>query len=193
MEENRFSVKVKLEKGHYRDFACIQKKKAKIWLIFLICALAVMTLCTYVLVNYNQAVGATTVQTVITYALFCCWLFYGELMGDAIYRKQQGQLETYCFGEMRFSVRTEQIDYTAGYQTLSDMYENDRIFALFHAPNAAYIIPKACFAEGEAAAFRSFIEEKTGKKIKLVRNYDLKALRIVIAVLLFVLLFVLPI
>lgn len=189
MEENRFSARVVPEKKYFKDFGRIHMKKSKSSLVLLIMALVFFAIT--LAITYLDGIGSTSYALTAAYMLFFWWLFFGDFMGRAAYRslykKQQGLPQTYYFGEMGLSTYTELESSSVNYQAIGDVYENGRIFALYNSKNTAFVIPKSSFTEGTPAQFRQFIGEKTGKKVKRVRTYDRTALKIVAAVLSFLL------
>lgn len=187
MEENRFSARVVPEKKYFKDFGRIHMKKTKSALTMLIMALVLFA--ATLVVTYLDGIGHTSYALTAAYMLFFWWLFFGDFMGHtsyrSIYKKQQGLPQTYYFGETGLSTYTELESSSVSYQAIGDVYENGRIFALYNTKNTAFIIPKSSFIEGTPAQFRQFIAEKTGKKVRRVRTYDRTALKIVAAVLVF--------
>lgn len=189
MEETRFSARVVPEKKYFKDFGRIHAKKSKLSLLFLIFALVLFAV--VIVLTYLVGINDTNYALTAAYVMFFYYLFFGDSIGKSSYRsihkKQQGLPQTYYFGETCFSTYTELESSSINYQAIGDVYENGRIFALYNTKSTAFIIPKSSFTEGTPVQFRQFISEKTGRPVKRVRTYDRTALKIVVAVLSFIL------
>lgn len=177
------------EKKYFRDFGRIHAKKSKLSLFFLIFALVLFAV--VIVLTYLVGINDTNYALTAAYVMFFYYLFFGDSIGKSSYRsihkKQQGLPQTYYFGETCFSTYTELESSSINYQAIGDVYENGRIFALYNTKSTAFIIPKSSFTEGTPVQFRQFISEKTGRPVKRVRTYDRTALKIVVAVLSFIL------
>lgn len=186
MEENRFSAQVTPSKALYKELGRIQMKKSKNTLLFLI--LGILLTVTDLVLTYLEGMGGVTV-VVGAYLMFFYWLFLGDELGAGLYKNihksRRNITDTYYFGENSFSVYNGEENSSVNYELILDVYENDKVFALFKTKNTAYVLPKNGFTQGTAAEFRRFIGAKTGHPVKRIRTKRNLPLRIVAAVLIF--------
>lgn len=77
----------------------------------------------------------------------------------------------YDFDDASFASRTPVSEETVRYHAICEVVESDDLYALFVGKRQAHLLSKAGFLTtgGSPEAFRTFIEEKTGKKIRRVR------------------------
>ena len=55
------------------------------------------------------------------------------------------------------------------YAAIAKAYRYKDCYYLFTDSRTVMIIPERCFTEGDPAAFQAFLEEKTGKQVKVIR------------------------
>lgn len=187
MDGATFVAKVTPEKKHYKEFGRIHMKKSKLFLLWLILGL-VFYAADFFLTAFCDWEWDAYMLTLSYLLIFYC-LFMGDFIGGSSYRainkKLQGKTETFYFGETGFSIYSEIQSSNISYDAVESVYENAEIFALYISKNAAHIIPKSAFAEGDPEGFRRLMEEKVSGPVKRVSTSNRTALKIVAAVLIF--------
>jgi len=84
-------------------------------------------------------------------------------------KPKAGTLYVYTFFDDHFTIVNGSLSQSAQYDDLFEVTETKEAFGLKRDKNGAVILPKSCFTLGTPDDFRTFIEEKTGKKIKFIR------------------------
>ncbi len=85
-------------------------------------------------------------------------------------RVPEGFGQTFFFGGDQVVVAVGQSrQVTHSYRDFRAVAESEDYYALFLTKFAGYLLPKAGFTKGEAAAFGPFLREKTGKDLPFVK------------------------
>lgn len=103
-------------------------------------------------------------------------LFIAILVGSVIYRASTSLKLLQAHGSISFTANEQDIRLTTDrsssdldYSVIESAVHRKDVYFLFVNKKQAYILPERCFTEGDPAAFGSFIEEKTGLKIKEIK------------------------
>ena len=75
----------------------------------------------------------------------------------------------YLFSEDSFFERSRAGKMTHSYAAVRDFYLHRGYFVLFLDQDQSCIVDEGGFGKGSAEEFRSFVEEKTGKKLKYIQ------------------------
>lgn len=78
-------------------------------------------------------------------------------------------VQKFYFEDGRLVAQTKLEQVTHGYGAFQTVVESQDHYALFLNKHFGYILPKKGFFEGDPAALRAFLEEKTGKKVRTVK------------------------
>ena len=112
-------------------------------------------------------------QDRLFWGLICGWfvilsLGYGFLGPRLLMRSYNGKVGevTYSFGEDALQIDCSVEHSVVGYSAMVRLIETGDFFLLYPQKRAAYVLPKAGFAEGSAADFMPFMEKKTGLTAK---------------------------
>ncbi len=107
--------------------------------------------------------GLATVLLAVFYPHYLQWWYW---------RRNTPKAETLyvnTFFDDHFEASSSTYNSSALYSDIFDIRETKEAFALKRDKSGAVLFPKSCFTIGTPDDFRAFIEEKTGKKIKLIR------------------------
>lgn len=106
-----------------------------------------------------------------------CWLLVlpgntAKMRAKQMARSLQGKAPVieYRLGHDGFSVKNDQQQGEADYDSIVNIAEDDRYFYLFINSLTAHVLKKTDFTIGDAATFREFIESRTAMKLKKLQK-----------------------
>ena len=73
------------------------------------------------------------------------------------------------FGEEEYVVTTDTIETKYRYEDIVSLCERGDYYFFFLGSRYGEIFDKRCFTQGDAEAFRAFIEQKTGKHVQTIK------------------------
>ena len=100
--------------------------------------------------------------------------FFDNLIAESSYknldeRRKKEQLK-YAFYDDRIEISSDTESSVVKYEAVGSLVETPKAFALYIDKATAFMLPKDGFTSGKAEDFSSFIDKRTGKKVKKVKK-----------------------
>lgn len=95
--------------------------------------------------------------------------YFRYLSWKTCLRMGTGMVQKFYFEDKRLVAQTSAEQVTHGYDAFQTVAESQDYYALFLNKHFGYILPKKGFFEGDPAALRAFLEEKSGKPVRSVK------------------------